>query len=118
MVGEEDPNVHVDLVEFLAHLLLGLYHARALVTGLKLGLLASAGYPGGERRYVEVSLRSILNVVERYPPRHVAVWCQFARRLVHVNVAIHDEDVLKALLAFPLTFSDGGLRHSYAPFLY
>jgi hypothetical protein len=36
---------------------------------------------------------------------------------MHVNVAIHDEDVLDALLAFPLTFSDGGLRHSNAPFL-
>src|SRR3712207_4957549 len=107
----------MDLVEFLAHLLPGLYHARALVTGRELSLVATVGHPRRERRYVEVGLLPILNVIERYPPRHIAVRCQLTRRLVHMNVAIHDEDVLDALLAFPLAFSYCSLRHSNAPFL-
>jgi hypothetical protein len=100
----------VDLGELLAHLLRGVDHTRALVARGEAGLVER--HPGGEAGDVEVIFLYIGDVLQGLAPRHVAVGRKLPRRLVDVDVAIDDEEVLELLLAFFLPRY--GLRHVFS----
>src|SRR5215204_5223315 len=68
------------------------------------------GGPGREAGDVEVELLHVLYVLQRHPPGHLAVGDQLPWRLVDVDVAVHDEDVLEPLLA--LSLPGYGLCHA------
>src|SRR5215208_4325999 len=110
MIGEEDPYVHLDLRELLAHLLGGGHHTPALVAAWEAGLVER--HPRREAGNVEVVLLYIGDVLQGFAPRHVAVGSELPRRLVDVDVAVDDEDVLEPLLAFFLPRY--GLRHVFS----
>ena len=69
------------------------------MTRRELGLVAPALSPG-ETRQIEVALGDARNCLDSLPPRHVAEG-ELARRLVDVDVAIDDEEVLELLSATP-----------------
>src|SRR5215216_6487271 len=108
MVGEKDADVHVDLVEFVAHLLGGGDHLRALLAARKLGFVDCS--PRREAGDVEVVLLHALYVIQSHPPGHLAPYCEMPWRLVDVDVAVHDEDVLEFFLFLPRSLY--GVRHA------
>src|SRR5918998_5868651 len=113
MVREKDADVDVDGVELAAHLGRSVHATGRLVTSREPGLVGSVAR--GEAGDVEVAEGLVLlYVLQGDPPGHIAVGRELAGRLAHVDVAIHDEDVLGPILFLPRP--SPRLCHAAAPF--
>src|ERR687885_680159 len=100
MIWEENAYIHVDFRKLLAHLLRVVHHAPTLVATRKASFVPR--HPWREAGDIQVVLLHVGDVLQGLAPRHVAVGRKFPRRLVDVDVAVDDEEVLELLLALVL----------------
>jgi hypothetical protein len=111
VIGEQDANIHAQIVQVLPHLRGGCHRHAPLTAAV------GKHRPGGRHRResgnVQIALRHGTDVFQRFAPGHFAVRGKRGRRLVDVNVSINNKQVFFVRRMF--LQRTVGLRHALNP---